>query len=203
MTDKTMKNSPQSNSDCPKVSPLPWLTATLLFWPIAVAGAALDLWSKWAVFKWLPTLTPDRYIVINGKTVPEFRYTLIDGFLHFIMRENDGAAFSLFRGWTFMLVGISAVALGVVICVFFMRKIHSRLMLFALGCMTGGIIGNLYDRAFNDGRVRDFIDVLIPVIDYPWPTFNVADSMLCIGVGLLIISNLRAPKEINDQKISA
>ncbi|MHC4930404.1 MAG: signal peptidase II, partial [Planctomycetota bacterium] len=88
------------------------------------------------------------------------------------------------------LVGISAVALGVVICIFFMRKIHSRLMLFALGCMTGGIIGNLYDRAFNEGRVRDFIDVLIPVIDYPWPTFNVADSMLCIGVGLLVIANL-------------
>ncbi|MFZ9011301.1 MAG: signal peptidase II, partial [Anaerohalosphaeraceae bacterium] len=83
---------------------------------------------------------------------------MIDGSVRFILRENDGAAFSLFGGWTFMLVGISAVALLVVICIFFMRKIHSRLMLFALGCMTGGIIGNLYDRAFNDGRVRDFID---------------------------------------------
>ena len=195
MTDKTTKKSAPSTTP----APLPWLTASLLFWPVAVAGAALDLWSKWAVFKWLPTLTPDRYVVINGQTVPEFRYTLIDGFLCFILRENDGAAFSLFAGWTFMLVGISAVALVVVICIFFMRKIHSRLMLFALGCMTSGIIGNLYDRAFNGGRVRDFIDVLIPIIDRPWPTFNVADSMLCIGVGLIFIVILRTHKEIDNQ----
>jgi signal peptidase II len=177
MTDKAMKNPPQSNTDCPEGSPLPWTTAILLFWPVAIAGAALDLWSKWAVFKWL-------------EETPNNQFSLIDGSVRFILRENDGAAFSLFGGWTVLLVGISAVALVAVICVFFMRKIHSRLMLFALGCMTGGIIGNLYDRAFNDGRVRDFIDVLIPVIDYPWPTFNVADSMLCIGVGLLVIANL-------------
>ena len=175
MTDETTKRSPQLDAKHP--APLPWFTATILFWPVAIAGAALDLWSKQAVFIWLIELPGQQYIVI-------------DGFVRFVLRENDGAAFSLFRGWTFFLVGISAVALVVVVCVFFMRKIHSRLMLFALGCMTGGIIGNLYDRAFNAGRVRDFIDVLIPVIDYPWPTFNVADSMLCIGVGLLIISNL-------------
>ena len=189
MTDTTTKKTQPATAS----AVLPWLTATLLFWPVTVAGAALDLWSKWVVFKWLPTLTPDRYVVINGQTVPEFRYTLIDGFLWFIMRENDGAAFSLFRGQRFFLVAISIIAFGVVIYLFFSRKMHSRLMLFALGCMTGGIIGNLYDRAFNEGRVRDFIDVLIPVIDYPWPTFNVADSMLCIGVGLLIISNLKTP----------
>jgi len=186
MTDETMKNSPQSNDGHSATSPLPWLTATLLFWPVAIAGAALDLWSKWAVFKWLEELSGQQF-------------SLVDGFVRFILRENDGAAFSLFRGWTFMLVGISAVALVIVICIFFLRKINSRLMLFALGCMTGGIIGNLYDRAFNDGKVRDFIDVLIPVIDYPWPTFNVADSMLCIGVGLLVIANLKTPKEIDNQ----
>lgn len=196
MTDNT-KKTPQSNAGPSATAPLSWRTASLLFWPVAAFGATLDLWSKWAVFKWLPTLPPHRHLIIDGETVPEFRYTLIDGFLWFVMRENDGAAFSLFRGRTFMLVGVSAVALAIVVCIFFMRKIHCRLMLFALGCMTGGIIGNLYDRAFNEGRVRDFIDVLIPVIDYPWPTFNVADSMLCIGVGLMIIANLRTPREID------
>jgi signal peptidase II len=163
-------------TDKPDTQPIPWLTATLLFWPVAIAGAALDLWSKWAVFKWLEEL-------------PYQQYILIDGYVRFIMQENDGAAFSLFRGMTFMLVGISVTALIIVVSIFFLRKIHSKLMLFALGCITSGIIGNLYDRAFNEGHVRDFIDVLIPAINYPWPTFNVADSMLCIGVGLLIISN--------------
>jgi len=160
--------------------PLPWPTAALLFWPIAVGGAALDLWSKWAVFQWLAQTETQQY-------------SLIDGFLQFILRVNDGAAFSLFRGWTYFLVGISAVALVVVIGVFFFGKLSSKLMLFALGCITGGIIGNLYDRAFNAGCVRDFIDVYVG--SHHWPTFNVADSLLCIGVGLLVITNLRTQKD--------
>lgn len=155
--------------------PVSWLAATLLFWPMALGGAAMDLWSKWTVFRWLATTDTQHY-------------PLIDGFLQFILRENEGAAFSLFRGWTYFLVGISAVALVIVIGVFFFGKLSSKLMLFALGCITAGIIGNLYDRALNAGYVRDFIDVYVG--EYHWPTFNVADSLLCIGVGLLIIANL-------------
>ena len=154
----------------------------MLFWPVAIGGAALDLWSKWAVFQWLDIRTGEYYVVI-------------DRFLRIIPRENEGAAFSMFSGWRYFLVTISLVALIVMMILFFSRKITHKLAMFSLGCMTAGIIGNLYDRAFNDGRVRDFIDVLIPVIDYSWPTFNVADSLLCVGVGLLIIVNLRAPKD--------
>ena len=61
MTDEMTKNSPQPNADSAAATALPWLTATLLFWPIAIVGAALDLWSKWAVFKWLEGI-PDRHI---------------------------------------------------------------------------------------------------------------------------------------------
>jgi signal peptidase II len=123
------------------------------------------------------------------------RKIIIPNFIDIIARENEGAAFSLFRGWTTLLVVISAAALVVVVAVFFFGKIHRRLVLFSLGCMTAGIIGNLYDRAFNDGRVRDFIDVYVGA--YHWPTFNVADSLLCIGVGLLIIANLTADSADN------
>lgn len=174
----THSHKPLHNDSDRTANPVSWRTAALLFWPVAVIGAALDLWSKWAVFRWL------------GQTETQ-EYSLIDGFLQFILRENDGAAFSIFRGWTYFLVGISAVALVVVVGVFFFGKLRSRLMLFGLGCITAGIIGNLYDRAFNAGRVRDFIDVYVG--SYHWPTFNVADSLLCIGVGLLIIANLRTP----------
>jgi signal peptidase II len=181
MTDehKQPQNTPHREQS-PAVRPVSWLTATLLFWPMALGGAALDLWSKWAVFRWLPQTETQEY-------------PLIDGFLQFVLRVNDGAAFSLFRGWTYFLVGISAVALVIVIGVFFFGKLRSRLMLFALGCITAGIIGNLYDRAFNAGCVRDFIDVYVG--SHHWPTFNVADSLLCIGVGLLVIANLRTHKE--------
>jgi signal peptidase II len=58
----------------------------------------------------------------------------------------------------------------------------------------------LYDRLFNDGQVRDFIDVYYR--SYHWHTFNVADSLLCIGVGLLIISTLliEKPARRHDQQ---
>ena len=174
MTDEQQKQSQKpSHSDTGRT--VSWRTAALLFWPVAIGGAALDLWSKWAIFQWLAHTETQRY-------------PLIDGFLQFILRVNDGAAFSLFGGRTFFLVTISVAALVTIIGVFFFGKIRSRLMLFALGCITGGIIGNLYDRAFNAGCVRDFIDVYVG--SYHWPTFNVADSLLCIGVGLLILSNL-------------
>ncbi|MFC1766883.1 signal peptidase II, partial [Planctomycetota bacterium] len=69
---------------------------------------------------------------------------------------------------------------------------RSRLMTVSLGLFAAGVAGNLHDRAFLGGRVRDFIDVYIG--EHHWPTFNVADSLLCIAVGLLLISNLFAGK---------
>jgi signal peptidase II len=157
----------------------PDITGHLLFWPIAIGGAAFDLWSKKAVFGWLPS-------------IPDQKYVIIEGYFNFILRVNLGAAFSMFFGQRTFLTGISIAAFLVVIGIFLFSGIHRRIMQTALGCMIAGIIGNLYDRAFNEGMVRDFIDVTIPVIGYNWPTFNIADSLLCIGVGLLIIANLTA-----------
>ena len=156
--------------------PIPWKKAFWLFWPVAIFGAVLDLWSKSAVFSMLCRTETGEY-------------PIIDGFLKFIWRENAGAAFSAFHGWTAFLIGIAAMALVAVIAIFFSRKVTSKLALFALGCITAGIIGNLYDRIFNEGRVRDFIDVFVGA--YHWPTFNVADSLLCIGVGILIFSTTK------------
>lgn len=151
----------------------------LLFAVITLAGAALDLWSKHAVFAWL-----------GGKLVPE--HSLIDGCLRLIVRENTGAAFSMMAGKTWLFIAISIVAFITVNAMFVMGKLHPRLMTAAMACLNAGILGNLYDRLFNDGRVRDFIDAYVG--DYHWPTFNVADSLLCIGVGLLILLSVLSPK---------
>lgn len=141
-----------------------------LFASITLLGAALDVGSKYAVFGWL-----------RNKPVPEV--SIIDGFLRFILVENVGAAFSLFAGLTWIFIAISIVALIVINTLFLLGKLTPRLTLAALACMHAGILGNLYDRLFNDGRVRDFIDVYVG--SYHWPTFNVADSLLCIGVAIL------------------
>ena len=72
----------------------------------------------------------------------------------------------------------------------FNRNIRHKLMQVALAMFTAGIIGNLYDRVFNNGGVRDFLDFYILenrwFNEYHWPAFNIADSMLCVAVGLLI-----------------
>ena len=61
-------------------------------------------------------------------------------------------------------------------------------MCAALGLFMGGVAGNLYDRLFNDGMVRDFIDVYWR--GWHWPAFNVADSMLCVAVGIFVVRSL-------------
>ena len=146
----------------------------LFFWPIFAGGVALDLWTKHAVFNLLKDLGR------NGLTI-------IDGFLRLQWAENPGAAFGLAAGLRSLLVAVSAVALVVVIAVFLFAGVNRKLVQVALALFAAGVCGNLYDRLFNNGLVRDFIDVVY----WPgkhWPAFNVADSLLCVAVALLIIS---------------
>lgn len=146
-----------------------------IFWAIAGSGIALDLWSKSAVHAWL-------------KDKPNQSYSIIDGFLQFIIRENSGAAFSFAQGKSTMLMVIALAALVAVLCYFLFGGIRQRILQIAMALFLAGIVGNLYDRIFNQGCVRDFIDVYLG--RHHWPTFNVADSLLCTGVGLLILSQL-------------
>jgi len=139
-----------------------------------MAGLALDLWSKKAVFDWL------------GQK-PGHSVSIIDGFLQFIRAKNAGAAFGIATGQTQLLVAVSAVALVVILVVFLLSGTEKKLVHIALGLFAAGVCGNLHDRIFHDGFVRDFIDIVY----WPgrhWPAFNIADSMLCIAVALLIIS---------------
>lgn len=153
----------------------------ILYAVISVCGAAADLWTKAAVYRWL------------GQT--QSVYVVIEGFLHLIWTENSGAAFSVLTGQRWLLTGISAAALIFLNAFFLTGRIQGKWLAAACGCLNAGIIGNLYDRLFNEGRVRDFIDVFVG--PYHWPTFNIADSLLCIGVGMLILHQwLRSEKSV-------
>lgn len=152
----------------------PDIRTQLLYWCIVIAGITADLWTKQAVFRWL-------------KNEPGMEYSVIDGFFKFVMRENSGAAFSIASGQRVMLVTISCVAMIVVIGIFLFGKLHQRIMQVSLALFTAGIIGNLYDRIFNDGSVRDFIEIYYR--NRAWPAFNIADSMLCVAVGFIILNN--------------
>jgi len=145
----------------------------LIFWPIAILGLALDLWTKDLAFTRIP-----RAGAIQ----------VIPGLLQLRTALNDGAAFSIASGRYWLLVGIGAVALIGILLWFFLANGHTRLMTIGLALVTGGVAGNLYDRLFNNGLVRDFIDLYIG--NWHWPTFNIADTLLCIGVSCWLLAGL-------------
>jgi signal peptidase II len=150
---------------------LPDAKAHLAFWSLWIGGLVLDLWSKRAVFDWLG---------------PREVFPVIHGFVDFVPALNNGAAFGWFAGKSHFLTAVSIIAMVAIFVVFLFGGSRQRLVHIALGLFAAGVCGNLYDRVFNGGRVRDFIDVYYR--SYHWHTFNVADSLLCIGVGLLILS---------------
>lgn len=175
--DSTQLQSSRDSLKCQTVKP-PSLKSHLVFWLVAVIGLALDLWTKRAIFNWLE----------QRGSIP-----IINGFLQLVLAENDGAAFGIAAGKYHLLVAVSVVALIAILAIFLFSGTQQKLIYIALGLFAAGVCGNLWDRVFNNGQVRDFIDVVY----WPgrhWPAFNVADTLLCIGVGLLIISTFSTGK---------
>lgn len=151
---------------------LPDVIGHLIFWPLLLVGLMADLGTKRAVFGWLG----DR---------PGQAADILDGFLSFRLALNRGAAFGIASGRSSFLIGVSVLALLVILGVFFLGSARQRMVQVALGLFAAGVSGNLWDRLFNGGQVRDFIDVVYWP-GYHWHTFNVADAMLCIAVGVLV-----------------
>jgi signal peptidase II len=98
--------------------------------------------------------------------------------------RNAGAAFSMLQGEQVLFLVVSVVALGMI--AYFHRAFrgHSRWLQAILGLVLGGTLGNLTDR-IRHGYVTDFISVGFGNVRFP--TFNVADSAVVVGIGLLVI----------------
>lgn len=98
--------------------------------------------------------------------------------------RNTGAAFSLFEGLTWLFLPVHLLA--IVMVVYFHRQFRDRgpWIHVVLGAILAGSLGNLTDRV-RLGYVVDFVSVGIG--DLRWPTFNVADSTLVVGIGLLVL----------------
>jgi signal peptidase II len=122
--------------------------------------------------------------------------SVIPGFFNLVHTENPGAAFSLFAsaqsGWrTLFLVVLSASALVVISVLLWRlqgRAGESRAMRWGLSLILGGAFGNLYDRVIH-GTVTDFLEFYYN--GFSWPAFNVADSAITIGAGLVLLDMLR------------
>ncbi|HUI05911.1 MAG TPA: signal peptidase II [Verrucomicrobiae bacterium] len=144
-------------------------------WVVLIAAtiAALDQFAKW-------------WVVHSIR--PEESRTIIAGFFSLVDWRNTGAAWGILRDYNLVLTVISVLtvlALYVFRHSFQLHRWGSRIV---LGLIAGGIIGNLIDR-IRIGHVIDFLYFYIG--RYHWPAFNVADSAICVGVGLYIILSWR------------
>ena len=148
----------------------------VVFFLIALLVVAADQLSK----IWI------RSNLAFGQSLPE------TGFFRLIHVHNTGAAFGLFHGQSFPLIIVALVGI-VILLLYVLTGYHrfpfsdNRLGKVALGLVLGGTIGNLIDR-LRFGYVTDFIDVGI------WPTFNIADSTIVIGVIIFIYSLLSSTR---------
>jgi signal peptidase II len=131
---------------------------------------------------------------------------IIPGFFRLTHTENTGAAFSLFADstapWkTGLLIAFSVVAL-LVVSVLLWKNNHAHLATgIGLSLIMGGALGNLWDRLAR-GRVVDFL--LFYVKRYQWPVFNLADSAIVIGAGLLVLEILFAKSSVpEDSQLSS
>ena len=150
-----------------------------LFWWLSLTVFVLDQITK----VWISLTIP--FDEANYHVHP---VTVIDGFFYIIHVGNTGAAWSLFTGQTTLL---ALLALLTLTGIYFWRnalELKQRPVQLAFGLLCGGIIGNLVDRMIH-GHVIDFLDFHFG--DYIYPTFNVADAGICIGVTIYLIYSLR------------
>jgi signal peptidase II len=138
----------------------------------------LDQWTKSLVVQKLPLYQ---------------RVEVIHGFFNLTHVRNTGGAFGIFGGekgsaGSLLFVLVSLVAVGAIIFLFIKVKEGEKTLALSFSLVLSGAVGNLIDR-LRFGEVVDFLDFHLST--YHWPAFNVADSAICIGIGLLALELLR------------
>jgi signal peptidase II len=149
-------------------------SARVFYLLIVLVVVVLDRWTKRLVARRISLYT---------------HIQIIPGFFRLTHTENTGAAFSMFADspapWkTALLIGFSVVALVVVSVLLWKNHPSHAVSGVGLALIMGGALGNLWDRLAS-GRVVDFL--LFYVRHYQWPVFNLADSAIVVGAGLLIV----------------
>lgn len=142
--------------------------------PVAALIIALDQATKtWIVHD---IMAPPRWIEVTS-------------FFNIVMVWNKGASFGLFSTqspWTQAILGGFAIVISIVLAVW-MYRARSKWLAVALGLVIGGALGNAIDRAIY-GAVADFLD--FHAYGYHWPSFNVADIAISVGVVMLLFDGL-------------
>ncbi|HSP14589.1 MAG TPA: signal peptidase II [Thermoanaerobaculia bacterium] len=153
---------------------------------ITFAVILLDSWTKWLVGTSIDT----------HEAIP-----IIPNFFQLVHVRNTGAAFGIGANAESEIVPLllngGAIAVFFIVVIYALRSAATdRVLQSGLHLILGGAIGNLLDR-FRFKYVVDFLDVYVSWggREHHWPAFNVADSAICIGIGLLFLDMRRKPEE--------
>jgi signal peptidase II len=117
------------------------------------------------------------------------RIEVIHGFFNLVHVRNTGGAFGIFGGegggvGSLFFVVVSVVAIGSILILLIRLKEDEKIISLSLSFILSGAVGNLIDRLWH-GEVVDFLDFYVS--SYHWPAFNIADSAICVGIGLMIL----------------
>jgi signal peptidase II len=179
-----------------------WVRRHLIFWLLVVGGCGLDLWTKHWMFS-QPRL-------VGGEV-----WWLWPGHAGFQLSLNEGALFGMGQGRVWVFAACAALAAAALpVWLFWFGAARDMKLMVVLGCIMGGVLGNLYDRLGLPGldwgtfvparagervyAVRDFVLLAWRWDEHwqnrvVWPNFNVADSLLVCGAICLVLLSLRRP----------
>ena len=163
----------------------PWLSRLLAYRRLLVIAAIVliaDQLTKLAIVAHLPFPT---YGEGHGAI------TVIRDFFYIVHVGNTGAAWSMFSGQSVLLAIFALVTLAAIVIWRHALGLRERRSQLCFGLLCGGIVGNVIDRLAY-GHVVDFVDLHFG--SYVYPTFNVADSGICVGVVFYLWHSLREPK---------
>lgn len=152
------------------------MTTTII---LSLIFLVIDQISKILVTNFLPTST---------------RIEIINNFFYIIPTNNTGAAFSILLGKRLLLIVVAILIIGILLYHIKKNKIEEKINILSYSLIIGGSLGNLLDRIIR-GAVIDFISIKIG--NYNFPIFNIADTLIVVGVFLLIIKQKEEAKNDN------
>ena len=161
----------------------------------------MQIRSRWCLLGWVASLVlaldqATKLLIHNTLALYESR-PLVENFFALTYVRNSGSAFGLLARYDPDVLRIffpAVTVLAMVLLVWYLSRLPASqtLTLWGVCLVIGGAVGNGIDR-FRIGQVIDFLDVHWYDV-YHWPAFNVADSAICVGVGLLVLDAFRTAR---------
>jgi len=140
-----------------------------------------------------------KYFISNNFEMAK-SYEFLPGVLDITYIHNDGAAWGMLGGYTWLLLSITIVVMLACIALLLKWGLRDKIMFWSAMLILSGGVGNMIDRIFRGGNVIDFLHFEF------WPTFpvfNVADCAICVGAGLIILSLFKSIVDEQRQKSRA